>query len=485
MRFEDLGLSPELLRAVTDAGYIEPTPIQEKAIPVALQGRDLLGCAQTGTGKTAAFTLPMIEILAGGRARARMPRSLIITPTRELATQISENFEIYGKYHRLTKALLIGGVSITEQEQALSRNIDVLIVTPGRFLDLFERGRILLTGVKILVIDEADRMLDMGFIPDVERIVGLLPPLRQTLFFSATLGKEIRRLGDKFLHNPKEVRVDPPASPAEMVSHAIAPVGKRDKTKTLRMLLQGETVTNALIFCNRKRDVDTLSRALKRAGLDAAALHGDMPQSARSETLDAFKRGEVRFLVATDVAGRGLDIYGLSHVINFDVPIHAEDYVHRIGRTGRAGHRGRAITLAAPDDAKFVAAIERLIKRDIPRIGVVDGEAPGVAVDKTEERDATESAEEKEAKQEARQRAPGRRRKKAAKETVPAQKKAAGRDKRTPKRKAEPAATTRPEKAARRAGKDKRKEKTSKEPVVGLGDHVPAFLLRPTRSVDE
>ncbi|MFQ5959251.1 MAG: helicase-related protein, partial [Alphaproteobacteria bacterium] len=324
--------------------------------------------------------------------------------------------------------------------------------------------------------------LDMGFIPDVERIVGLLPPLRQTLFFSATLAREIRRLGDKFLHNPKEVRVDPPASPAETVSHVIAPVSKRDKQKTLCMLLKGNAVSNALIFCNRKRDVDTLNRALKRHGFEAAALHGDMPQSARSETLDAFKRGKVRFLVATDVAGRGLDVYGLSHVFNFDVPIHAEDYVHRIGRTGRAGHRGRAITLAAPDDATFVAAIERLIKRDIPRIGGVDGEVPATAAEETKESEATAAKEEKEG---ARKRRPGRKRTKAAKETAPAKKaRDAGKARRTPKRK--PAAETPPAKAARREGKAKRKEKAGKkEPVVGLGDHVPAFLLRPTRSTDK
>jgi superfamily II DNA/RNA helicase len=370
MRFDDLGLSPEVIRAVADAGYTEPTPIQEKAIPIALQGRDLLGVAQTGTGKTAAFTLPMIDILAGGQAKARMPRSLIIAPTRELATQISENFEIYGKYHPLTMALLIGGVSSADQERALDRGVDVLIATPGRFLDLHERGKILLAGVKILVIDEADRMLDMGFIPDVERIVAMLSPLRQTLFFAATMGREIRRLADAFLHNPKEASVDPPASPAEMVSHAMARVGARDKGKALRTLLAGEQVKNALIFCNRKSEVDILNRSLKRDGFGSAALHGDMPQPARTETLEAFKRGDVRFLVATDVAGRGIDIFGLSHVFNFDVPTHAEDYIHRIGRTGRAGHRGRAIMLATADDARFVAAIKRLIGRDIPSIEI-------------------------------------------------------------------------------------------------------------------
>ena len=466
MLFEELGLSPEVLRAVEDAGYTEPTPIQEKAIPIALQGRDLLGCAQTGTGKTAAFTLPMIDILSGGKAKARMPRSLILTPTRELATQISENFEIYGKYHKLTMALLIGGVSISEQEKALGPGVDVLIATPGRLLDLFERGRILLNGVKILVIDEADRMLDMGFIPDVQRIVSLLPKLRQTLFFSATLQPEIRKLGEAFLHNPREVRVAPPTSPAENVNQALARVAARDKDKALRALLTGEAVQNALIFCNRKRDVDTLNRSLKSHGFEASALHGDMPQPARTETLEAFKRGSIRFLVATDVAGRGIDIFGLTHVFNFDVPIHAEDYIHRIGRTGRAGHRGRAITLASPDEAKHLSAIQRLIGRDIPVI-----EVPGVA-------EPAEQAGEAERPKRASGRDRGRRSggaegksgTRAPKERRTSEKpRTAGRDtgktERTRSKKSGPAA--------------KEKDAASSGPVVGLGDHMPDFLLPP------
>ncbi|HVB16463.1 MAG TPA: DEAD/DEAH box helicase [Stellaceae bacterium] len=366
MNFNELELSPGLLQAVTDAGYTTPTPIQEKAIPVVAAGRDVLGCAQTGTGKTASFALPMIDKLATGRSRARMPRSLVIEPTRELATQVEASFEVYGKYHRLSTALLIGGERFAEQERKLDRGVDVLIVTPGRMLDLFERGKILLSDVRILVIDEADRMLDMGFIPDVERIVGLLPKARQTLFFSATMPPEIRRLADAFLNNPVEIAVSPPASPAEMVEQALVIVPPEEKREALRRLIASEDVKNALIFCNRKRDVDILQKSLSRHGLDAAALHGDMSQPKRTETLERFKNGEIRLLVASDVAARGLDIQGLSHVFNFDVPYHAEDYVHRIGRTGRAGREGRAFTLAAPEDGKAVAAIQQLIGREIP-----------------------------------------------------------------------------------------------------------------------
>ncbi len=370
MNFSDLGLSPEVLRAVEDAGYKSPTPIQEQAIPYVLMGRDVLGSAQTGTGKTASFTLPMIDILASGRARARMPRTLVLEPTRELATQVAEAFDVYGKYHKLNQALLIGGESFTDQLRKLDRGVDVLIATPGRLLDLFERGKILLSDVKILVIDEADRMLDMGFIPDVERIVGLLPKIRQTLFFSATMPPEIKRLADAFLMNPKEISVAPPASPAALVTQGLIVVQPDEKRDTLRRLIAVENVKNALIFCNRKRDVDILNRSLKRHGLDCAALHGDMPQSKRTETLDRFRNNEIRLLVCSDVAARGLDIQGMSHVFNFDVPIHAEDYVHRIGRTGRAGNEGRAFTLAAPEDGRFVQAIEQLIGRPIPPVTV-------------------------------------------------------------------------------------------------------------------
>jgi superfamily II DNA/RNA helicase len=370
MNFSDLGLSEEVLAAVAAAGYTAPTPIQEQAIPYVLMGRDVLGCAQTGTGKTAGFTLPMIDILAAGRARARMPRSLIIEPTRELAAQVSEAFEIYGKHNKLSMALLIGGESFTDQERKLDRGVDVLIATPGRLIDLYERGKILLSDVKLLVIDEADRMLDMGFIPDVERIVGLLPRIRQTLFFSATMPPEIRRLADAFLMNPKEVSVAPPASPAALVEQALLVIEPEQKREVLRSLIRAQDVKNAIIFCNRKRDVDILTRSLVRHGFDAAALHGDMPQSKRTETLERFRNSEIRLLVASDVAARGLDVQGMSHVFNFDVPIHAEDYVHRIGRTGRAGREGHAFTLAAPEDGRFVKAIEDMIGKAIPQTTV-------------------------------------------------------------------------------------------------------------------
>ncbi len=370
MTFTDLGLSPEVLRAVGDVGYVEPTPIQAQAIPYVLMGRDVLGCAQTGTGKTASFTLPMIDILASGRARARMPRSLILEPTRELASQVAENFELYGKYNKLSMVLLIGGESFTDQLKKLDRGVDVLIATPGRLLDLFERGKILLSDVKTLVIDEADRMLDMGFIPDVERIVGMLPKIRQTLFFSATMPPEIRRLADAFLMNPKEVTVSPPASPAALVVQALAVVEQQDKREALRHLLRAENVRNAVIFCNRKRDVDILFRSLAKHGFSAAPLHGDLAQAIRTETLEKFRDGGIPILVASDVAARGLDIEGLSHVFNFDVPIHAEDYIHRIGRTGRAGREGHAFTIASQSDGRFVEAIEKMLGKTIPRIEV-------------------------------------------------------------------------------------------------------------------
>ncbi|MBL8628634.1 MAG: DEAD/DEAH box helicase, partial [Rhodospirillaceae bacterium] len=366
MTFEDIGLSPDTLKAVTDAGYQTPTPIQAQAIPLVLMGRDVMGIAQTGTGKTASFTLPMIDILAEGRAKARMPRSLIIAPTRELAAQVSDNFTKYGKYHPLSMALLIGGESMGDQEKVLDRGVDVLIATPGRLLDHFERGRILLNDVKILVIDEADRMLDMGFIPDVERIVSLLPKIRQTLFFSATMNPEIRRLTEKFLMNPKEVQATAPATTATTITQALITVRTEDKRECLRRLIRAENVENAFIFCNRKRDVDIVFKSLSKHGFNVVALHGDMPQPKRMEMLAKFKSGEAKLLVCSDVAARGLDISGVSHVVNFDVPFNSEDYVHRIGRTGRAGKQGHAITIATRHDAKALAAIERLIKQPIP-----------------------------------------------------------------------------------------------------------------------
>jgi superfamily II DNA/RNA helicase len=370
MTFADLGLSPEVLSAIADLGYENPTPIQAQATPTILMGRDVLGCAQTGTGKTAAFVLPMIDILNHGRAKARMPRSLILEPTRELAAQVAESFEKYGKNCELSMALLIGGESFVDQERKLDRGVDVLIATPGRLIDLFERGKILMNDVKTLVIDEADRMLDMGFIPDVERIVSLLSKIRQTLLFSATMAPEVRRLADAFLMNPKEITVSAPASAATTVTQGLIVVDEMDKREALRRLIRKEDVTNALIFCNRKKDVDILYRSLVKHGFDAVQLHGDLPQSKRTETLEKFKNNEARLMVCSDVAARGLDIKGLSHVFNFDTPFHAEDYVHRIGRTGRAGREGRAFTFAMPEDGKSVAAIEKLIGQPIPHIEI-------------------------------------------------------------------------------------------------------------------
>jgi superfamily II DNA/RNA helicase len=376
--FADLGLSEPLLRAVGEAGYLYPTPIQEQAIPVVLMGRDVLGVAQTGTGKTAGFTLPMLDILAGSRAKARMPRSLILEPTRELALQVAEQFVKYGKHLSLNHALLIGGESMSDQRDALEKGVDVLIATPGRLLDLFDRGRVLLADCKVLVIDEADRMLDMGFIPDVERIVGFLPKLRQTLFFSATMAPEIRRLADAFLQNPKEISVSRPATVAATIVSGLVWVRQHDKREALRRLLRKEEVQNALIFCNRKIDVNVLYKSLKKHGFSVGELHGDMDQPQRFATLNRFKAGEIKLLVCSDVAARGLDIGGLSHVFNFDVPYHAEDYVHRIGRTGRAGREGHAYTLSAPEDARNLAAIEKLTGKPIPRMEI-DGLDPVTA----------------------------------------------------------------------------------------------------------
>ncbi|MDE3115111.1 MAG: DEAD/DEAH box helicase [Pseudomonadota bacterium] len=367
--FEALGLMPELIRAVADSGYTTPTPIQAQGIPKVLMGRDIIGIAQTGTGKTASFTLPMIEILSRGRAKARMPRSLILAPTRELAAQVSESFERYGKFAKLSMALLIGGVSFDDQERKLDRGVDVLIATPGRLLDHFERGKLMLTGVQILVIDEADRMLDMGFIPDVEKICKLLPFTRQTLFYSATMPPEITRLTEQFLHNPVRVEVARPATTAENITQEIIEVAANDwaKRETLRRLVRDNPVKNAIVFCNRKRDVDVVAKSLQKHGFSAAPLHGDLEQSQRMKTLDAFKNNEIQLLVASDVAARGLDIPAVSHIFNFDVPFHADDYVHRIGRTGRAGRSGHAFMMASPRDFKAVDAIEKLIKKTLPR----------------------------------------------------------------------------------------------------------------------
>jgi superfamily II DNA/RNA helicase len=369
MTFADIGLSEELLRAVTEAGYSEPTPIQEQAIPSVLMMRDLIGIAQTGTGKTASFVLPMIDILAQGRSRARMPRSLILEPTRELAAQVSENFEKYGKYHKLSMALLIGGVNMGDQIAALEKGVDVLIATPGRLMDLFQRGKILLTGCNLLVIDEADRMLDMGFIPDIEEICTKLPATRQTLLFSATMPGPIKKLADKFLSNPKQIEVSRPATANTSIEQALVLVSSRGKRAKLEEMLRADDVRTAIVFSNRKTTVRDLAQSLRQDGFAASQIHGDMEQAERLRELDRFKTGEINILVASDVAARGLDIKGVSHVFNYDVPWHPDDYIHRIGRTGRAGATGKAFTLATPDDAEAVEAIEKLTGMSIARVG--------------------------------------------------------------------------------------------------------------------
>jgi superfamily II DNA/RNA helicase len=368
MPFADLGLSDELLKAVEEAGYTEPTPIQAQAIPSVLMMRDIIGIAQTGTGKTASFVLPMIDILAHGRRRALMPRSLILEPTRELAAQVAENFEKYGKNHDLKMALLIGGVQMGDQVKALSDGVDVLIATPGRLMDLFERGKILLTGCSLLVIDEADRMLDMGFIPDIENICTKLPAQRQTLLFSATMPPPIKKLADKFLSNPKSIEVARPATAGANIAQFLVPVEEKQKRDVLRDLLKSEGVESAIIFCNRKTMVRDLNKSLQRHGLRSGEIHGDIDQSARIAELEKFKSGEINLLVASDVAARGLDIKGVSHVFNFDAPWHPDDYVHRIGRTGRAGATGRAFTFVTRSDAEAIANIEKLIGNKIERV---------------------------------------------------------------------------------------------------------------------
>ncbi|HEY8195006.1 MAG TPA: DEAD/DEAH box helicase [Hyphomicrobium sp.] len=361
--FADLGLSPKVQAAITAAGYVNPTPIQAAAIPVAVTGRDVLGIAQTGTGKTAGFVLPMITRLESGRARARMPRSLILAPTRELAAQVAQSFEKYGVNHKLAVALLIGGVSMDDQVKKLDRGVDVLIATPGRLLDHFGRGRIMLMGVEILVIDEADRMLDMGFIPDIEKICKLLPPRRQTLFFSATMPPEITRLVSQFLNDPIRIEVAKPATTAKTITQRFVYCANGEdwaKREVLRDLIRNGNVKNAIIFCNRKRDVAVLHKSLAKHGFNAGALHGDMDQTSRTDTLDKFRAGEIMLLAASDVAARGLDIPDVSHVFNFDLPWAADDYVHRIGRTGRAGREGYSASLVSPDDLKFVSDIEKV-----------------------------------------------------------------------------------------------------------------------------
>jgi len=486
MSFANLGLSEKVLQAVEASGYREPTPIQAEAIPHVLAGRDVLGIAQTGTGKTAAFTLPMLSRLERGRARARMPRTLILEPTRELAAQVEESFRRYGVRHKLNVALLIGGVSFGDQETKITRGADVLIATPGRLLDFSERGKLLLTGIEILVIDEADRMLDMGFIPDIERICKLVPFTRQTLFFSATMPPEITRLTETFLHNPARIEVAPAATTAATISQSLAASASGPaKRETLRRLIRGAAdFKNAIIFCNRKRDVAILHKSLQKHGFNAGVLHGDMDQRARMASLDAFRTGDVDLIVCSDVAARGLDIPDVSHVYNFDVPTHAEDYVHRIGRTGRAGKSGTAVSIVTQADQKYVVEIERLTGQKIDWL-------PG------------ESLESFRAELDPGRHAPGGAR------TKPPRRKLPGtgdlnrtRSSSSPSPIAEPSS---PKHAfSNRPARDRSKQEAKPKerhlvpearrrhahdeddaPVVGMGDHVPMFLLRPAGSKEE
>ncbi|ODT01800.1 MAG: DEAD/DEAH box helicase [Erythrobacter sp. SCN 62-14] len=406
MTFADLGLSPELLKAVEDAGYTTPTAIQAQAIPTVLMMKDLIGIAQTGTGKTASFVLPMIDVMASGRRRALMPRSLILEPTRELAAQVAENFEKYGKNHDLKMALLIGGVQMGDQLKALDEGVDVLIATPGRLMDLFERGKILLNGCELLVIDEADRMLDMGFIPDIEFVCSKLPETRQTMLFSATMPPPIEKLAKKFLTNPKRIEVSRAASTNSDITAFKVPVKSKQKRETLRWFLENDLVETAIIFANKKTTVRELNQSLKRHGFRSSEIHGDMDQSSRIKELERFKAGEVNILVASDVAARGLDIKGVSHVFNFDTPWHPDDYVHRIGRTGRAGAKGRAFTFVSEEDAEAIANVEKLTGSAIKVFGKDD-----VRVDLSEviaRAEAAKAQAEKEPREEREERKPRR-----------------------------------------------------------------------------
>jgi superfamily II DNA/RNA helicase len=479
MSFAELGLSDKVQQAVAAAGYTEPTPIQAQAIPHVLSRRDVLGIAQTGTGKTAAFTLPMLTLLETGRARARMPRTLILEPTRELAAQVEDNFDKYGINHRLSVALLIGGMSFGDQDAKITRGVDVLIATPGRLLDHFERGKLLLTGVELLVIDEADRMLDMGFIPDIERIVKLVPFTRQTLFFSATMPPEIQRLADAFLHNPVKVEVARAASTASTITQRLVATGREDyeKRETLRELIRDATdLQNAIVFCNRKRDVAVLHRSLQKHGFAAVALHGDMDQHARMAALDSFRTGEMPILVASDVAARGLDIPAVSHVFNYDIPHHAEDYVHRIGRTGRAGRSGQSFTLVSPGEEKSLAAIEKLIGQPVEWQGPTLAERPH-SEGSSRRRGGRGEERSRGRKVKVRSSDRGRGRVEEPREEAPVARSA------QPPREEQQSRRPRPERNERSPdrgyqGRSRRDEDTD-EPVIGLGDHVPAFLMRP------
>lgn len=396
MSFEALGLSPDILRALNEEGYQIPTPIQAQAIPEILAGHDVVGLAKTGTGKTGGYLFPLIDILSRGRARARMPRSLVLAPTRELAAQVWENMGIYSRYTKLTKALIVGGESMPEQQKLIERGVDVLIATPGRLMDLKQRGGILMNDIHYVVIDEADRMLDMGFIPDIEKIVAMVPPKRQTLLFSATMPPEIEKLAQKFLKNPKRIMVSPPASPAETVEQKVFIVRGDQKKKMLLAWLRQSEFKNSFVFCNRKRDVDMIASFLRKEGVSAAALHGDMAQKERTQTLNDFKTDKIKFLVCSDVAARGLDVEAVSHVVNYDVPFHADDYIHRIGRTGRAGQSGQAYMLATEDERELLDAIEKKLGKKLPYQKAEQG--GGQAAPQKQERPPERQTERQEAK---------------------------------------------------------------------------------------
>ncbi len=523
MNFSDLGLSARVLQAVDGAGYTVPTPIQEQAIPHVMQRRDVLGIAQTGTGKTAAFTLPMISLLEQGRARARMPRTLILEPTRELAAQVEESFLKYSVGQKLSVALVIGGVSFDDQDVKITRGVDVLIATPGRLLDHFERGKLLLTGVEVLVIDEADRMLDMGFIPDIERIAKLCPFTRQTLFFTATMPPEIQRITEQFLHNPVRIEVSRPATAATTITQQFIGCGSKDfeKRDVLRTLIRStENFKNAIIFCNRKRDVATLHKSLEKHAFSVTALHGDMDQRARMAALESFRNGSIQLLVASDVAARGLDIPDVSHIFNFDVPIHADDYVHRIGRTGRAGKTGHSITIATRADQKYVAAIEALLSTKavwleaLPAASEDDGHdtrrggrSPRREGGRGESRrgggrsrsdagkpEHARSAEAAPAPtpvpmpEQALESRGSRLRQRHRPETAEADTKPAQRERHRPEaaeadagRPAASAAGAKPPETASPPRERQRNAGEDGPSVKGLGDHVPSFMMRPTR----
>jgi superfamily II DNA/RNA helicase len=505
--FAGLGLSAKVQAAIAAAGYTEPTPIQVQAIPVAVTGRDVLGIAQTGTGKTAGFVLPMLARLESGRARTRMPRSLILAPTRELAAQVAQSFEKYGINHKLSLALLIGGVSFDDQLKKLDRGVDVLIATPGRLLDHFQRGKLLLTGVEILVIDEADRMLDMGFIPDIERICKLLPPRRQTLFFSATMPPEIQRLVDTFLKDPVRVEVTRPATAPGAITQLFCYCPSSEdweKREVLRRLIRSERVKNAIIFCNRKRDVAILLKSLQKHGFNAGALHGDMDQMSRTATLDAFREGRITLLAASDVAARGLDIPDVSHIFNFDVPWQSDDYVHRIGRTGRAGKEGRSLTIVTPEDFKQLKDIEKMLGAPVTWLGAAPSDEDFALARRRRRGGAggrggrfrsarlSEGAAHREVTSNRHdgQRPPAREERQRGEERM-RQPTRAGRERHGPQHRQQPREKPR---TAESEGKDHRRrqnEQTARKgaprreerAVVGLGEHVPAFLrrVRPAR----